>query len=120
MATLQEVPDISKLMEVSNGNKAFVHKMISGYLDQSEKLILNIRRYLKRGDYDYLHYETHRLLGASRFLKITNVTKTIEELEKCFRNQEICEKIDILANQLKKQLQINKYQLDDIVDELSK
>jgi len=48
------------------------------------------------------------------------VTKTIEEIEKCFRKNENCDDIDALANQLKMQLQMNKHQLDEIMDDLSR
>jgi hypothetical protein len=108
IATICYIPDIIKKYISVIQNKSII------------VLFFFIRKYLKRGDYAHLHYETHRLLGASRFFRITNVTKTIEEIEKCFRKNENCDDIDALANQLKMQLQMNKHQLDEIMDDLSR
>ena len=63
-----DAPDVTRLIELSNGNKEFALRMINSFVKQSEHLILNIRKYLKREDYFHLRYEAHRLIGASRIL----------------------------------------------------
>jgi PAS domain S-box-containing protein len=77
--------DRAKLAEVSLGDAAFEHDMLTGFRDSAETDREELTAALASGDYDKIAKISHRIKGASRTIGATSLADISEQMERAGR-----------------------------------
>jgi len=73
--------DLSELMIISRGDKAFTHKMIQLFVDQVPQTVKQISEALQQQDYTTLKAVVHRIKPSLANMGIHSLKDTIKEIE---------------------------------------
>jgi len=79
--------DLNKLKELSRGDKEFIKKMISLFVEQAKVSLDEINFAYKLNDHDKIHKVAHRLKPSIDNMGISSLKKEIRELESLAKDQ---------------------------------
>jgi PAS domain S-box-containing protein len=104
--------DLTKLMEIVNGDMAFFKKMIRLFVDDTPELIEQIKCGLEEGDYETIGSVAHRLKPSLDHIANSALQKMVRQVENIDlkKNDAIaftgrfCSRITLLLEQLKEEL----------------
>lgn len=116
---LPDIPDISELLQVSDGDVVFVENMIKIFNSQSDKALNNIKNFLENQNHWNIRNEAHRILGPSRHLRLENISFTIQAIEVACERKENMDTIEYLIDKLTIQLDRIKKELNRVLGNLS-
>lgn len=81
--------DLSSLKAMSHGDKAFIKKMITLFIDQVELYVIQIQEANSKHDYDTISKIIHKLKSSAGNMGINSIKNEIKELELlCIENHE--------------------------------
>lgn len=104
---------IEKLVEASRGNKLFVDKMISIFINQTKNAIDSINKAYKMRDYKMVGEIAHRIKPSIDNMCINVIKEDIRELEKIAIEDPLSSRMPELMNKI-------ETVLADVVNDLSK
>lgn len=98
--------DLNKLKELSRGDKGFVKKMVSLFVEQAKVSLQQINTAYEVNDHDTIHKIAHRLKPSIDNLGITSLKQEIRELESLAKKQIEGNELTMLIEHLNKILKI--------------
>jgi CheY-like chemotaxis protein len=76
-----ELYNLNKLFDIAKGNKQFVSKMISLFIEQTPVIITELHMAYKQSDYERLRYVVQRLKPTIDNLNIVSLKNQIQKIE---------------------------------------
>ncbi|MFP4024030.1 MAG: ATP-binding protein [Thiohalospira sp.] len=73
--------DLSDLVKMANGEKAFINSMLSIFIDNTESTIHLFKKYLKDENWEEIGETAHKILPSYNHLKINDVVHKLNEIK---------------------------------------
>ncbi len=106
--------DLTKLNELSLGDKEFVQKMIAIFIVQTKENLLILENSVKEMNFKHIHFIAHQMKPTVNILKIEKIKNDLIQLEdyasksqNIERIKEIVQKITLVFNDVINQINKN-------------
>ncbi len=116
--TLQDSfhPDLSELERMGNGDTGFLKEMISLFIKTSTASLQSIEENLETKDFEAIAELAHKLASPVKYMNVTEVYKTVKELEKLAKEGTQTSIISKKSVQLKTEIEALNKELKVLLD----
>lgn len=102
------LPDLTYLEEMAGGDEAFVHEIITYFLENGPRLLNLLRESALSGDQENLHFAAHKLLPQLTFVGILAAIPDIEKIENDYKH------MDDLSVVIERAIRIINFGIEDL------